>query len=67
MLALGSRVRERRVVRDLTLELLARGAGLTKGFLSQIENGKSQPTAQRLLGLSRALGVTADWLLTGER
>lgn len=66
MVAFGARIRERRTVRDLTLESLARRAGLTKGYLSQIENGHSQPTAQRVLGLSVALGVTADWLLSGD-
>lgn len=66
MVALGARIRERRAVRDLTLDELAKRAGTTKGFLSQVENGKSQPTAQRLLGLATALGVSADWLLKGE-
>lgn len=66
MMALGARVRERRLVRGLTLEGLADKAGVTKGFLSQIENGKGQPTALPLLHLSRALGVSADYLLAGS-
>jgi transcriptional regulator with XRE-family HTH domain len=41
-------------------------SGVTKGFLSQVENGKTQPTGRVLLGVARALGASVDWLLTGD-
>jgi transcriptional regulator with XRE-family HTH domain len=62
----GARVRERRLYRDLTLQALADLAGVSKGWVSHIENGRCQPTAMSLQKLARALGVTADSLLTGE-
>lgn len=65
MVALGSRIRERRAVHDLTLADLAERSGTTKGFLSQVENGLSQPTAWPLLHIAQALKVSVDWLLTG--
>lgn len=65
-LVLGARVRERRAFHKLTLEALAKKSGLTKGYLSLVENGKTEPGARSLGGIAKALGVTADWLLTGE-
>lgn len=65
MSSLGARLRKRRLATDLTIEALSKRTGIAKSFLSQVENGISQPTALPLLNLSRALGVTADWLLTG--
>ncbi len=65
-MVLGARVRERRSFHGLTLEALAKKAGLTKGFLSLVENGKTAPGGRSLQGIAKALGVTTDWLLTGE-
>jgi len=50
--------------RGLTLEALAEKAGISKAFLSQIENGKRQGTAKTLKALSVALQVPLDVLIT---
>jgi transcriptional regulator with XRE-family HTH domain len=64
---LGQRIREVRNARGWTLDQLAKEAGLTKGFLSQVENGKApRPSGRVLLLLARALGASVDWLLTGN-
>lgn len=53
----GRRVRERRLRRGLVIEELARKAGLSKSYLSQIETGKASPSLGTLRRLSQALGV----------
>lgn len=63
---LGARVRERRAFHKLTLEQLADRSSLSKGFLSLVENGLTQPGGVSLMNIAKALGVTTDWLLTGE-
>lgn len=65
-LILGSRVRERRAFHKLTLDQLAKRSSLSKGFLSLVENGLTQPGGASLMNIAKALGVTTDWLLTGE-
>jgi transcriptional regulator with XRE-family HTH domain len=63
---LGSRIRKLRSSRGWTLDQLAGESQLTKGYLSQVENGKAQPTGRVLLQIARALGASVDWLLTGN-
>lgn len=40
--------------------------GLDPGLINRIFNEERIPTAKHLLKISRALGVSVDWLLTGE-
>jgi tetratricopeptide (TPR) repeat protein len=61
---LGARVRELRVARGLTQTQLA-GARCTKEYVSQIERGKSRPTAKTLDWLAERLGVEREFLETG--
>ena len=50
--------------RALTVEALAEQAGISKAFLSQIENGKRQGTAKTLKALAVALQVPLDVLIS---
>jgi transcriptional regulator with XRE-family HTH domain/quercetin dioxygenase-like cupin family protein len=59
---LGSRLKEMRLKAGLTLRELARQADVSPSFVSQIENGKSQPSVATLYTFSRLLGVTVDEL-----
>ncbi|NEM92356.1 helix-turn-helix domain-containing protein [Galbitalea soli] len=59
---LGSRLKELRLKSGLTLRALARSADVSPSFVSQIENGKSQPSVATLYTFSRLLGVTVDEL-----
>jgi tetratricopeptide (TPR) repeat protein len=61
---LGERVRERRTARGLTQSELA-GERFTKEYVSQIERGKTRPTAQTLDWLAARLGVDREYLETG--
>lgn len=62
---MGDRVRALRKERGWTLDQLADASGLSKGFLSQTENGKTQPTGPVLLRVAKALGASVDYLLRG--
>ncbi|MDD4103362.1 MAG: helix-turn-helix transcriptional regulator, partial [Kiritimatiellae bacterium] len=58
----GNLIRQARQALRLTLEELARRAGLSKGFLSQVENGKAGlglDAAKRLAGV---LGLSLEEL-----
>lgn len=61
---LGARVRTARARRALTLEALARRAGLSPRFLVQVESGQGNISVLKLQALARALGTTAAGLLS---
>ena len=46
--------------------MLAEKAGISKGFLSDLENGKRSVGADTLLDIGRVLGLSLDYLMTGE-
>ena len=52
--------------RGLTVDSLAMAAGISKGYLSQIENGKRHGTTRVMKALSSALGVPLDILAEQE-
>lgn len=55
---LGHRIQALRQARGLTLEVLAGRCGVSRSNISQIERGRSSPTATVLDKLSAGLGVT---------
>jgi len=57
---LGRRLKEVRVRAGLTLRELARQADVSPSLISQIENGKSQPSVATLYTFSRVLNVSVD-------
>lgn len=59
---LGERLKDVRLKAGMTLRELARQADVSPSFISQIENGKSQPSVSTLYTFSRLLGVTVDEL-----
>ena len=42
---------------------IARTLGLGRGYVSNIENGKTNPTLSTIVNLAKALGVSSDELL----
>ncbi len=62
---LGSRLRQARLDADMTLRELARTLGVSASFVSQLENGKSQPSVATLYSLAQLLGVSIDRLFEG--
>src|SRR4051794_6982886 len=63
---LGKRLKEVRVRAGLTLRELARQADVSPSLISQIENGKSQPSVATLYTFSRVLHVSVDELFDGR-
>jgi transcriptional regulator with XRE-family HTH domain len=49
----GERLRELRIERGLTLEQVAEAAGLSKSYISQLENDKSNPSLNSLQAIMR--------------
>lgn len=62
----GDRIREVRAKREMTQDDLARASGISKGFLSDIENNNRNVSSQALLRIANALGASVDYLLRGE-
>ena len=58
MSRLSERLRELRTERGWTQDELARRAGLSKSYLSRIEDGERQPSLASLLSLAQAHGVS---------
>lgn len=56
--SLGQRIREERVQRGVSLRALASEVGVSASMISQIENGKSQPSVSTLYAITTALGVS---------
>ncbi|QNE45807.1 helix-turn-helix domain-containing protein [Glaciihabitans sp. INWT7] len=63
---LGTRLKELRRKSGLSLRELARQVDVSPSFVSQIENGKSQPSVATLYAFSRRLNVTVDELFEGR-
>ena len=62
---LGPNLRAARTRRGLTLAGLAAASGLSKGFVSQVENDKTSPSLDTLERLAEALDLTVVDLLRG--
>jgi transcriptional regulator with XRE-family HTH domain len=61
----GRRIRELRGF-DMTQEEFARRIGVSQSYLSTVERGHVEVGAEVLLAISRAVGKSLEWLLTGE-
>ena len=58
----GRRVREARIARGLTAEMLAERVDLATESLRHIEIGSSKPSLQALYRIASVLGVSMDYL-----
>ena len=63
---LGRKIRDLRQRRGLTVQLLAEASSLSKGFISQVENGRTSPSLATLHDLARALGTSVAYLVVEE-
>ncbi|TCR60792.1 cupin domain-containing protein [Bosea sp. BK604] len=55
--AIGVRIREVRLGRDMTLQALADACGLSPSMLSLVERGRASPSIGSLIVIANALGV----------
>lgn len=63
---IGQRIIERRKKLGLTQEALAEKGDMTTQFISYAESGKRAMRPENLMKICSALGVSADYLLTGD-
>jgi transcriptional regulator with XRE-family HTH domain len=61
----GDRIREIRETKRLTQDQLAEKTRISKGFLSDVENGKRNISSEYLLRIANALNASVDYLLRG--
>jgi phage repressor protein C with HTH and peptisase S24 domain len=67
MTTLGQRIKSARKAKKMTQEQLGLKVGVKKASVSQWENGLTkQLIGENLLKTAKALGVTPQWLTTGE-
>lgn len=65
LVELAQRLKKLRKERGLTLEQVASQAGLTRGWLSKVENFRVTPSVSALASISNALGVSMSELFEG--
>jgi transcriptional regulator with XRE-family HTH domain len=63
---LGRKIRDLRLRRGLTVQQLADASGLSKGFISQVENERTSPSLATLHDLAGALDISAAYLVVEE-
>jgi transcriptional regulator with XRE-family HTH domain len=64
--SLGERIKEIRQSLGWTQDRLAQEAGVSKSFLSEIENNKASVSGEILLKIATALDASLDYLMKGE-
>ena len=60
---LGSNLKKIRTKKGITQGDIARALKVGRGFISTIENGKTNPTLATIAKLAKAVGVSVDELL----
>jgi len=65
MASVGDRIREIREARRMTQDQLAEKSGISKGFLSDVENNKRNVSSDNLLRVANVLDASLDYLLRG--
>lgn len=66
MTTIGSRIKKLRKQQNLTLKELSEKVGISISFLSDIENGRSNPSLERLKQLAKALNTTIGYIIGEE-
>lgn len=65
-IGIGKRIAERRKRLGWSQEMLAEHAGVTPQCISYVETGKRALRPENLIRIAASLGVSADYLLTGD-
>lgn len=60
---LGDNLKRIRTEKGFSQTDIAKSLGVSRGFVSNIENGKRNPTLSTITRLASAVGVTTDELL----
>ena len=65
--SLGTTLRRVRSSAGLTLEVAARQAGVSKGYLSKVESGQAQPSSKVMVRLDEVFGITLSDILMPDK
>lgn len=60
------RLKSARKSKGYSQEALAQAIGMSRGVITNIEYGKTEPNALVLRALCEELGISEHWLVTGE-
>ena len=60
---LGENLKKIRMTKNITQTELAETLGVDKSFISNIENGKANPTLSTIAGLAKVIKVSTNELL----
>lgn len=60
---LGENLKEIRLEKGVTQTSVAKALGVDRSFVSNIENGKTNPTLSTITSIAKALGVSTKELL----
>ena len=63
---LGTRIAEKRAEKGISQEKLAEKLGVSRAYLSYIENGVKVPTLAMFAQIAKELDASAEWLLFGN-
>jgi transcriptional regulator with XRE-family HTH domain len=61
----GKRIRKLREEKGLTIDQVCERTGISKGFLSDAENGNRNMSSQNMLKIANELNASLDYLLRG--
>jgi transcriptional regulator with XRE-family HTH domain len=67
LVALGKRVRWRRLKLELTQEELAAKSGVSPALVSMVEHGSKRLSFETIIAFSRGLDVTPGWFFKGMK
>lgn len=60
---LGKNLKRIRAKKGISQGDIARSLGVSRGYVSNIENGKTNPTLATIVRLAKAVGVSSDQLI----
>jgi len=60
---LGENIKRIRLAKDMTQGDLCRKLEVDRAYMSNVENGKKNPTLSTITNIAKALGVSTDELL----
>ena len=65
LLGIGKKIRAYRKNKDLTISTVAKKAGVSKGLISKIENGRTMPSLPVLISIINALEIDMSNFFNG--
>ncbi|EIT85622.1 transcriptional regulator SinR [Fictibacillus macauensis ZFHKF-1] len=64
MFKIGARIREVRTQKGVSLCQLANLASISKGYLSNIENNKNQPSQRMIIKIAQSLEISVEAMMS---